>query len=155
MAGPASPRQVRTMVRTAISSALGAAGWRESRHPYELMTLSSFADGRQIEHLAYAVAVTATQFSREMRQRGQTSTLATSTVGVRFGHRLRADSPPGSGDVDAAYDAQDAIVAAIRGMVEAQGQQGRISSASNTVSSDGQTILGEIVVEIVHHYPLT
>lgn len=155
MAGPASPKQVRQMVRAAINTALSGSGWRESRHPYELLSVTGLPDTRQLEHLAYAVSVTGTQFSREMRQRGQSSTLATSTVGVRWGHRLRADSPPTDGDVDAAYDAQDALVAAIRGMVETQGQQGRIVSASNTVGPDGLAIFGEVTAEIVHHYPLT
>ena len=155
MAGPASPKQVRQMVRNAINAALSSSGWRESRHPYDMLTPSYLPDGREIEHRGYAVGMLSSRFTSEMRQRNQTSTLATSIVGVRWAYRLRADSPPTNGDYDAALDAQQDLVAAVRGMIETQGQQGRITTASQMVGPDGLASFGELAIEIIHHYPLT
>lgn len=142
------------MVATAISTALSGSGWRESRHPYDLLTPGALPDGRQIEHHAYAVGVLRTRFSESSRQRPQATTLVTSTVGVRWAHRLRSDSPPTDGDYDAALDAQVDMVKAVRAMVETQGQQGRILAVSQSVAPDGIAAFGELEAEIVHHYAL-
>ena len=147
----ATPHQTLDIFRTALAANL--TGWTESQKRYEQYTLTSTPNGRTLDSQSWAAAVLRTDFPTISRQRGRSSTPATSVLGIRWAYRLRSDSPVTS-DYSSALDAQVDMVKAARAAAESQGQQPRILSVSSTASPSGDILLGDLQLEVVHMYPL-
>lgn len=95
-------------IEAKLASPTVPGAWLQSRHAYEEFPR---LDSAEIEHHGFAIGMPATSFGEDDRQlRGHGSQVAT-TVGVRWGHRLRAEAV--AADRLAAYAAEEELVNAI------------------------------------------
>lgn len=130
--------QVRDRIATGITSALGGAGWVESRFPPEMFGW----DTREQRHKGFSVGVPATLFPEPERQNarsGARRAVVTTSVVVRWGHQLRVDGT--TVDYGAALDAEAALIEAVLDCNASQDLGLRITAARRTVQvGDGDAI---------------
>lgn len=134
-------------VRGLVTSAIDAlSGWTPSRFAPELFGRDT--DG--LVHHSFAVAVPETEVhARDGRQRVAEGLLVTSRVEVYWAHRLRADAQ--STDYDAAANAEDDLVAAVRAISNAHVLVQRMTRRA---VPEGW-VLGTVTFTVLHRYSLT
>jgi len=136
---------LRTRVATALA---GLSGWTESRHPPGLF-------GRDTDSLlpgAFSVDVEDTStHSGDGRQRISEGAYVSTTVTVRWAHRLRGDAPVS--DYGAALDAEASAVVAVLGVSRADLHLTYVSSVRDT-SQEGW-LIGGIRFRALHRLALS
>lgn len=93
--------------RLAAHLAVQLPDWRQSIYPVELMPY----DTRPTQHLCWAIGLGVSTVAALDRRRVTVGTHTTTGVTVAWAYRLRDDGVVA--DVDAAYDAEAALVAAL------------------------------------------
>src|SRR5687768_17262245 len=101
-----TPREIRAAIAEAIRSTIGADGWTESRQVRDLFP----SDPRALAHHAFAVTVPSTVPIARDRQRRDEGAVATSTIILRWAHKLGPQTQVD--DYDAALDAEGVVLAA-------------------------------------------
>jgi hypothetical protein len=135
-------------VRDRVIAAMGG-DWNLSRHSWD--DFPGAPDSRHLEHLAFAVAITDTDTMDGDRQRRNIGVMVSSTLSVRFGYRLRADSV--SDDYSAALDAEADMVVSLRDV--ASDPELDVTIDRITRSAPDLFFVGEITCAILHRYPLS
>lgn len=148
-------RQVRGNIAAAITSALGAGGWKESRTNYDLFP----QDARDTAHKSFAVGVPSSAPAALDRQNNRGGTtergaVTTTVAGVRFCFRLRADAQVA--DYDDALTAEAALIAAVLELEAQAGMSIRLLRVPlrTGAAGDGTAFLGQLDFEILHRMPL-
>lgn len=134
-------------VRQAVIAVIALLdGWTLSRFAFELFG----RDTDQLTHHAFSVGVPETaDHPRDGRQRVAEGLLVTSTVEVKWAHRLRADAQ--SNDYDAALDAEQQLVAAVKGISD---KHVLVVRMTRRAVPEGW-VLGSVTFTILHRYALT
>lgn len=132
--------------RQAVTAAIAALdGWTVSRFAPELFG----RDAGQLLHHAFAVGVPdTTDHPRDGRQRRSEGLLVTSTVVVTWAHRLRGDAQ--DGDYDAALDAEQDLVGAVKAISDAHVTVQRMTRRA---LPEGW-VLGSVTFAVLHRYAL-
>ena len=141
---------IRARLATGLASALAAWGWRGSRVPCD-----EFAGGaRHSEQLVEAGGIVRTVPARQDMQRLPVGAMVRTFGGVRWSHRLRADAA--QADIDAALDAEAALVAALMGVSRDPELAIRWEGCPvrHTVG-EGTLYLGEVAWSVLHRYALS
>lgn len=149
-------RELRDRIANGLTTALGSAGWTESRYPPELFGM----DTRDQRHLGFSVGVPATtpaQLDRQNTRGGSTTkgTVAETEVIVRWGYRLRSDGV--SVDYGLSLDAEAVLVAAVLAIDRDPQLALRLVSlrrAVQTVLEEGDLVEGQIALTCLHRVPL-
>lgn len=133
--------------RQAVIAAVSALdGWNLSRFAHELFG----RDVAQIQHHAFSVGVPTTEVHpRDGRQRVSEGLLTPSTVEVVWAHLLRGDAQ--SADYDAALDAEQAMVSAVKGISD---QHVMVVRMTRRAVPEGW-VLGTVTFTVLHRYALT
>lgn len=141
-------REVRDRVAAAAEA---LPGWTESRYAYGVFP----ADGDSFPqlHHAFAVGCPTTVPTRDDRQsaRGdavERGTVATTTVSVRWVHRLRADAQVG--DYGEALDAETKLLNGILALEAVPGLSVVLARAARSTTSDGAAVVGQLDFTTLH-----
>jgi len=140
--------EVRQAVATAIATALGASGWRESDDVFDHFGRGGDGEGRG--HMSYAVGIPASTALKD-RQRKSEGALSDTTVKVRWAWGVAALDKIASQDdgLDAGQDVLNAVET-----IQATEEFGLIYvSSTQTVDEEGW-LIGEITFRAIHHLPL-
>lgn len=136
---------VRQGIATAIVTAMGADGWRESPVPYDLF---GRMEGESRLHLGFAVGVPRSTFL-EPRQRVAVGSFTDTVVGVKWAYQLAALGQIESFDT-ALDDAEAALLAALAGA----GTGVTLVDATRRVDP-GPWAFGEITARVAHPFSLS
>lgn len=138
---------IRLRVVAAISGALAASGWRETKATYDQFGTS---EGEGRFHKGFAVGTPLTT-PRQDRQRRSLGALSDTDVRVRWAYQLGAMKQTTS------YDEALAAEASIRKAIAtiAQGADLHLTLGQSTRAADDQGwVTGEMVWTALHHLPL-
>lgn len=146
-------REVRDRIANGITTALGSAGWSESRYAADAPGM----DSREILHLAFQVRVPTTNAAPQDRQStrgGATSraTVATSVVVVQWTHRLRADAQ--ADDYSEALGAEAELTRTLLAIDRDRDLALRIVGIRRSVPPEADLFTGEVELEVLHRLPL-
>lgn len=148
-----TPRQILERVASWIEQSLAtpaiAGAWRESRHPYDLFP---GPDSAEIEHHGFAISLVSTTPLEGDRQVPALGVLAITEFAVRFAHRLRADAV--AVDLREAYDAETALVAAVKSTGPNPVLHIHLLSVARSTARSGTVFVGECRFQVGHRYPL-
>ena len=126
-------------------------GWHESRWGYDLFPL----DPGQYAHLAFSVGapltVPTSPIELVAHKRGAAGGEVSSTIGVRWTFRIRADRQVA--DFDAALAAEAAALVAI-GTATSTDVHFMPEELRRTAAGDGTWLVGEITVRAIHRIAL-
>lgn len=141
---------IRQAVASAISTALGASGWRESPQAFDLF---GDMEGGQRYHLGYAVGTPSTDIvSATDRQRVSEGAYVHTDLRIRYSYRLGAQKE--ITDYDAALAAEASIMDALAGIQATGGYHLTYQGATREVQQDG-FVLGELRYQAAHLLALT
>ena len=141
-----APSEIRQRIAAAIRT---LDGWTESRWVYDLYPLETSS----LAHRSYAVGVSSSTPVDRDRQRRAVGVLMSSSVSVRWLHRVRADRQVA--DYDDALDSELALMAAIAKIDNDPDLSLRLDSIpSRSIVGDGTYLLGELSFIVLHRYSL-
>ena len=146
------PSAIRQRIAAAISTALLASGYKESRWAPPLFPDGPAAqDTRHLAHKGYSVYLSTTDEARDGRQaRGGVGEYVRTNVHVAFGWRLRADAAVA--DYDAALGAEKAMIAAVLSVTPNPSLRVRWQRvAGRAVTGDGELFVGRLDFSVYHH----
>jgi len=133
-------------VRQTVSAAIAALdGWTASRWGPELFG----RDTAHMMHHAFVVSMPETELTTSQRQKVAEGLVVTTTLEVQWAHNLRGDGQ--LADYDAALDAEQDVVGAVRGIATLHVLFQR---ATRRVVAEGW-VLGTVRFQAVHLYRLT
>ena len=139
---------IRQRIATAISTALGATGWRETTGVYD--TFGSI-DGEGRLHKSYAVGVPGTAWMKD-RQRLIEGALSETDLRVKWAYNLATKDQLVS--YDAGLDAEQAILAAVMTCQAANDLHVTYQNSNRTVDDQGW-MMGELTFKGMHNQPLS
>lgn len=122
--------------------------WRESLAPNDLFPL---LDSTEIEHHGFALGFPISTPDPADRQRLD-HIRTTTTVSIRWGHRIRADAV--AFDTKEALKAERELTAAARRIDNNPGLHVDVAGWSRSTSRDGLLFFGELLLRVVHLYPV-
>lgn len=139
---------IRQRIATAISTALGASGWRESNIVYDQFPIGS---SESSGHIGYAVGSPRTVLhSGSNRQKLHEGVLVESTLGIKWAYNLAAKDQVVS--YDAALTAEAALIKAI--FTSSPANMALYYMDSSRDVDDQGWLVGTVTVRVLHQLAL-
>lgn len=139
------------IIRTRAAASLAALeGWTESNHPPDRFG----RDSRPLQHRCFAAAVPTTSVDDPRHRRAVgAGAMANTTLSIRWSWNLRVEAVVA--DTTAALEAQALLVSTLLGTIVRDGLSSvTLTSATNSSTTEGTYLVGELTFRIYHRLPL-